>query len=302
MTAMADGLDALSGPAFETLYEGRIRPELESFEARRAHAANIFFGLVAGGLVLCVLEVLANLHPGVLGVTLVGAVMAGYIPLANLAKAAKCAVIEALCAPLGMTYQADGFEPPGWDKLRALRLLPGSDAKTVEDLFTGHRGDCAFSICEAKLTQGSGKEQETVFSGQLIRVTTPRGFAGATVILRDSGWLNRFQCPPGLKKVGLEDPHFEKVFEAFGDDQVEARVLLHPVFMEQLLSLEKAFAGRHIRCGFAGGEFLIAVEGPNRFEIGGMFSSLVNRSRVDAMAADIRTVIALIDVFAQARP
>ena len=49
--------------------------------------------------------------------------------------------------------------------------------------------------------------------------------------------------PPGLRKVGLEDPHFEKIFEVFGDDQVEARAILTPVFMEELVALETAYAG-----------------------------------------------------------
>ena len=122
------------------------------------------------------------------------------------------------------------------------------------------------------------------------------------MVLRDSGWLNRFECPPGLKKVGLEDPHFERIFEVFGDDQVEARVLLTPVFMEALLAIEQAFAGHHIRCGFCEGDFLVAVEGPNRFEIGGMFTSLVDRERVDRIVDDLRALTRLIDVFLEARP
>jgi len=40
-----------------------------------------------------------------------------------------------------------------------------------------------------------------------------------------------------MKRVGLVDPVFEKIFEAYGTDQVEARYLLTPTFMQRLVRL-----------------------------------------------------------------
>jgi hypothetical protein len=302
MTALDDSLDALGGPAFDRLYDAQIRPELEQFEARRGRALAIFICATAAGLGLAIIVAVFQLHPALVAVSLILPAVIGYQPLDHLARDAKRAVIDALCAPLGIRFQIDKFQPPGWDRLLSLHLLPKPDDSTFQDLFTGRRGASAFSICEATLTQGSGKSRQTVFSGQLVKITAPRAFSGTTVVLRDSGWLNRFECPAGLKKVGLEDPHFEHIFEVFGDDQVEARVLLTPIFMDALLSLEQAFAGHHIRCGFCDGDFLVAVEGPNRFEIGGMFTSLVDRGRVDRIVGDLRALTRLIDVFLEARP
>jgi hypothetical protein len=122
------------------------------------------------------------------------------------------------------------------------------------------------------------------------------------VVLRDSGWLNRFECPAGLKKVGLEDPRLEHIFEVFGDDQVEARAILTKAFMQALLSLEQAFAGQHLRCGFCCGDFIIAVEEPNRFEIGSLYTSLVDRGRVEHMVENLRALARMIDVFLESRP
>lgn len=302
MTPVADTLDALSGSAFEALYDGQIRPALQQCEARRGRAMAIFVGLSLAGAAVAALELALQLPVPLIIVTPIGGLILGWLPLGRLQTEAKQAVIAALCGPLGLSYQLNKFHAPGWELFLNLRLLPSPTSFTVQDLFSGQRGGSNFSLCETTITQGSGKNRHEVFSGQLMRIASPRPFAGTTVVLRDSGWLDRFHCPDGMKKVGLEDPHFEKIFEVFGDDQVEARVLLTPLFMDQLLALEQAFAGKHIRCGFCDGDFLVAVEGPNRFEIGGMFTSLVDRGRVDHIVGDLRVVIQLIDVFLQIRP
>jgi hypothetical protein len=301
MSAVADSLDTLRGPAFDKLYDDQIRPELEQFEGRRREGVTIFCCAVLIGGGLAAAEAIMGLVQAAI-ITFILALAIGYIPLGRLRKDAKRAVIDALCGPLGITYRLGNFQPPGWQRLLDLHLLPRPDDTSFEDLFTGTRGGSAFSICEATLTTGSGKNRRTVFRGQLFKIASPHAFSGTTVILRDSGWLDRFERPGGLQKIGLEDPNFERIFEVFGDDQVEARVLLTPVFMEQLLALEKAYAGEHIRCGFCDGDFLVAIEGQDRFEIGGMFSTLVDRARVDGIVADIEALTRLIDVFLDVRP
>jgi hypothetical protein len=162
------------------------------------------------------------------------------------------------------------------------------------------RGSVDFAICEATLHQGSGKSRHVVFSGQLFRLVTPRRLASTTVVLRNTGWLKQFECPSGLRAVGLEDPTFNQAFAVFASDQVESREVLTPVFMQQLVDLESAYAGGHIRCAFSESELLIALEGPNRFEIGSMFSSLVDRSRVEGIARNIEQVFKMIDEFKDA--
>jgi hypothetical protein len=76
---------------------------------------------------------------------------------------------------------------------------------------------------------------------------------------------------------------------------VESRFLVHPVFMEKLIALEQSFRGGKIRCAFQEGDLLVAVEGRDRFEIGNMFSTLIDKARVQRMAGDVTTVMSLID-------
>ena len=302
--AVAD--NPLTGDAFDRLYDDKIKAELEKREVDRKAAMQTFRAIIGAGIAVMVMESGLTFQfthgrtfmPDVriLVATMVGFGALSYLPLARVAARAKVGVIEALCGALGMTYSAKG-QLSSFQTFQTLRLLEHPDDSSFEDHFEGVRASCAFELCEATLTRGSGKNRTTVFRGQLFRIAFPRKFLGTTVVLRDSGWLNRFECPPHLSKVGLEDAHFEKVFEVFGSDQVEARAILTPAFMQQLVDLETAYAGHHIRCAFTDGDLLIAIEAPNRFEIGGMFSTLVDRSRVETIARDIGAVFQLVDSF-----
>jgi hypothetical protein len=294
----------LTGDAFDKLYESQIKAELEHREVDRKAAMQTFRAIIFAGCAVVVMESgltfqfshFTTFMPDlrIVGATLAVAAVLAYLPLAGVAAKTKTAVITALCGPLGLTYMAKG-EAPAFQTFQDLRLIEKPDDSSFEDHFAGVRAGCAFQLSEARLTRGSGKERHTVFAGQLVQIAFPQRFLGTTVMLRDSGWLNRFECPPHLRRVGLEDPHFEKIFEVFGSDQVEARAILTPSFMQQLVDLEQAFSGKHVRCAFVDGSLLIALESPDRFEIGGMFKTLVDRSRVETIAHDIGAVFRMID-------
>ncbi|HEY3798344.1 MAG TPA: DUF3137 domain-containing protein [Caulobacteraceae bacterium] len=294
--------DPLEGEGFERVYEAKIKPELAKCEAARQGAMRLFLLAVAAGAVALVLE-FAFLGGRVPAITYIGTgVLAfglGYGPLAKVAREAKVAVLQALCGPLGVTYSLTGAEPASWPDYGTLRLLPHHDTRHFEDFFSGRRGASDFSLCEARLVAGSGKSRREVFRGQLFCVTLPRARASTTVVLRNagSGWVNRFEAPSGLREVGLEDPVFNKAFCVFGSDQVEAREILTPTFMQRLVDLEAAYAGKHLRCAFEDSRLLIAIEGQDRFEIGSMFSSLEDPARVEGIARDLEQVFKTIDEF-----
>lgn len=300
--------DPFEGAEFDEIYRARIEPELLKREAERKGAVRLFFGAVAVGAALIVIEFLLTpvvtsgrsyIPPFVILMITAGAAgFVGYIPVAGVAARAKSGVINALCGPLGIAYKPVGGEAPSFDTFLKLNLLPRPSSKVVEDFFTGRRRDVDFALCEATLTQGEGKNRHTVFQGQLIRLAQTRRLASTTVVLRNTGWFSRFECPKGLEQVGLEDPKFNKIFAVFGSDQVEARVILTPSFMQQLVDLETGYNGKHLRCGFDQVELLVAVEGSDRFEMGNMFTSLVQRARVEKIARDIEQVFKLIDEFA----
>lgn len=284
---------------FRALYDSAIRPELEALELRRRKAMD--FLKVVGGIGL-LLVIVVNIIPGngpegMLMLAGLAMCVISVIPVLKIGTEAKGVIVGALCKALGLQFQPNGFKPAALQQMQALRLLPAFDSERYEDRFTGSRRGCDFELCEADLDQGSGKSRTNVFKGQLFSVAFPRRFLGTTVVLRDAGWWNRFGRPKDLERVGLEDPHFEKIFEVTGSDQVEARAILTPDFMEKLLALEAVFEGTALRCAFAGGRVLIAVEGKDRFEIGDVFRNLVDYGRVQQVARDLEAVFGLIDSF-----
>ncbi|WP_395648016.1 DUF3137 domain-containing protein [Terricaulis sp.] len=231
-----------------------------------------------------------------------------YAPLAAVGKKVKQAYCAAIAEAMGASFTMGGFSPPALERMKHLRLLPGYSRSSFEDLFSGSYRECPFDLYEAHLeqrhTDSKGRTRySTVFRGQLVRMHFPRKFLGITVVRRDAGVFNVFGGGLGLKRVGLEDPLFEKAFEVWGNDQVEARYILHPVLMQRLLDLETRLKGKRLRCAFEDGELLVAVEGGNLFEPGDLFKPLVDQTRARRIVDEIASVVRVMEqvITAQAR-
>jgi hypothetical protein len=227
-----------------------------------------------------------------------------YAPLASLGRKLKQEYCAAIASAMGATFDMGGFEPPALQRLKDLRLIPGYSRSSFEDLFTGAHKGAQYQLYEAHLeqrhTDSKGRTYyTTVFRGQLIRMHFTRNFLGVTIVRRDAGVFNLFGGGTvdgkKLERVGLEDPKFEKAFEVWGNDQVEARYLLHPVMMENLLGLETGLKGKKLRCAFENGDVLVAVEGGNLFEPGDLFKPLVDPARARRIVDEIAGVVRVMD-------
>jgi hypothetical protein len=294
----APGLDQ-----FDRLFDQVIAPALAPYEAERGQVVGRFWRFVmtggVGGLLLATgMAVISRdidlegLFFTVVFVTVAAAGL-GYMPVHGFQLRCKDRALGDLARTLDMTYQRTDFEPPAIDRFKALRLIdPDYEDSTFEDLFTGERQGARFQLYEARLTRGSGKNRHTVFAGQLMRIAFPKRFLGVTIVQRD---IQRWFKPAGFQRIGLEWSRFEKLFEVFGTDQVEARFLVHPVFMERLMAVETAMAGKSLRCAFEGGDLLVAVEGGDLFEIVDVFKPLPDRAATEKGVAELRAVLGLID-------
>ena len=123
-------------------------------------------------------------------------------------------------------------------------------------------------------------------------------FEGRTRVLRDAGWFNAMGGlgrGRGMERVSLESPEFEKAFEVYSTDQIEARFILTPDFMQSLIDLETAFHGKRIRCAFEDGEVFVALEGSDLFEPGSMLVPLDNPDRMRELLDDFSALFRLID-------
>jgi hypothetical protein len=139
---------------------------------------------------------------------------------------------------------------PNLSELREESIFRRFDHVQADDeLFGAHRG-LPLNIVELKLDSGSGKNRRTVFDGLLVTIDLPRDTHAITAVVSDAGDFGNFaerMGKSGRQRVRLEDPVFEKTYEVYGTDQIAARALLHPAFMEKLLALgELADFGRPV--------------------------------------------------------
>ena len=184
--------------------------------------------------------------------------------------------------------------------LREHGILPALGRVTAEDEITGMYHGMPLSIVEVKVVHRSGKKRRVVFDGLLIDLTLPRSLTGLTAITPDAGMVVSMTAQwrsDGLERVRLEDPTFEAQYEVYGTDQIEARALLTPLFMERFRALS-ARAGVTPPGAIAkGNRFVIAL--PKRvprdlFEPPSYWKASGGRVLV-ALSSDIRAALTLVD-------
>lgn len=305
-------LAQLDDATFERLYKERIEPCFAENETGRLEAVKQFQQrlLITGGIAVAI-AVAVGLWQRDAGAGLVFAFMAAvfggvwaYQPLAKVGRKLKQEYCTAIAQAMGATYQIAAFAPPALERIKALRLLPGYHRSNFEDLFSGAHKGASFELYEGHLetrhTDSKGRTRyTTVFRGQLIRMHFPREFLGVTIVKRDAGVFNAFGGGQAdgrqLERVRLVASEFEKAFEVWSTDQVEARYLLHPYMMQRLIDLEKGLHGKRLRCAFEGGDLLVAVEGGNLFEPGDLFKPLVDPTRARRIVDEIAGVVKVMD-------
>ncbi|MEM6476447.1 MAG: DUF3137 domain-containing protein [Pseudomonadota bacterium] len=211
----------------------------------------------------------------------------GYLPIEEAKKTIKVGINSAIAKSLGIQYEHDVEPGSEFKAAKVYNLVPSYDRSEFEDRWFGDLEGHRFSLYEAHLEEqrGSGKNRRyvTVFRGAIIDMSFGRTFHSTTLLQRKGKHKKWFGLGGRkdtvkfgghiLDYVDQVHPEFEDVFEIYSDDQVEARVLVHPNYIEHLLALEKVFDGDAVRALFSKGEVIIAVEGSDLFESGSMNES-----------------------------
>ncbi|MEO0981384.1 MAG: DUF3137 domain-containing protein [Pseudomonadota bacterium] len=302
---------------FGRVFETEIRPALLEREGERAIAAErARRWTVGGGALAAVAAVFGFLVFSLPALAVVGiiagvAVIAiGRAPLQQISSKAKSLIVDPIASQLNVSFEPKPAYPNTIDHARELGLVSRWDRSNFEDRILGGRNGVDYEFFEAHLeerrttTDSNGRTRTTwvtVFKGQCLRLDFHKDFYGRTLVTRDAGFFNRFGGRKGMDRAKLEDPKFEKAFEVYTTDQVEARYILTPDFMQKLVDLEQTFRGKKLRCAFAGGEMLICVEGANLFEPGSMFTPLDNPERIRELLDDFSVLFHLIDTASSAR-
>ena len=187
------------------------------------------------------------------------------------------------------------------DLLEYSHIFKGYDRNIGDDFFIGTYNEVGITIAEEKLQKRVYVNKHTkyvnVFKGICILLDMNKPFKGRTVVLKDGGILNTFKRISNMQRVQLEDLLFEKIFEVFSDDQIEARYLLTTAFMERVLKLRDLFGGKDIQFSFFNDKLLFAINtAQDMFEPCAFFKNNLNKAQVDLVFEQFYLVFSIIDI------
>lgn len=300
--ALPSSREEFSG--FPSYYETEILPFLKSKEDARQQAV-MHVGLIAIGVAVLVPAAFLKLPFGddnimVAGIILVLGFVAGGWRLAHTSADITNGLLERVCGQLQFDYRQKMGRPDYCAVYDRLKLLPSYNRQSWEDEVTGARNGADFVFCEAHLkykSSGKNSSTRTVFHGQLLVIDYKKRFLGETVIKRDVGIFNRFGKPgKNFQQVGITSPKFEKIFEAWSTDQVEARELLDPLVLERFEELNRLFDGAELCAAFTGGKLYIAMKTGDKLNMGSMFKPLAGPERVEKILKEFDLIFDLMDV------
>lgn len=177
------------------------------------------------------------------------------------------------------------------------RLATDFNRRYDDDNFKGTYKNVKIDICETELGKetGSGKNRSYTirFKGVLVKLVPERKYKGMTLIRKQR---NIFGTPPGLEKVNLEDVVFEKMFNVYSDDQIEARYVLTTAFMERFKNIELAFKASKIEASISSQGILIGIStGRDLFKLAKVYRPVCDYELFKRMAQEFASILELVD-------
>lgn len=174
-------------------------------------------------------------------------------------------------------------------------VIPAYTDVTDDDVFLGTYKDVNILIAESEYERGSGKNRSTVFKGVIIKLDMNKAFSSHTVVCSDT--LMHKSPVPNLKRTELEDVEFEKKYDVFTNDPIDARYVLTPAFMEKIKNIEVAFSCNKIKYAFYQNDLIIAMTtGTDLFSIGSLIRPVADAKQFTDLLNQFISILALIDL------
>lgn len=202
------------------------------------------------------------------------------LPKKRAVKTVKVGINDAIAEAIGLTYEHDCEAGTPFELACACKLLPSYDRANFEDKWSGEIGGVPFMLHEAHLEErrGSGKNRHwvTVFRGIVMSIGYNRHFHSTTLLVRDNAHRGFFFTKRDSIKVAgmaldyadMTHPEFEEMFDIYTTDQVEARYLIDPLYVERLIALERSYRGKDVATIFHDGSVVVTLKSNNMFESG----------------------------------
>lgn len=224
------------------------------------------------------------------------------IPKKQYAKAYKKEVLPDIAKLFGdFTYKADGKIAEG--KMTPSKILPRYDRYKSEDYFKGTYKGTSVIFSETRFQQKRRSKNSAyyvdVFKGLVVLIGLPENkFSGHTIIMKNKSSLTEWfkEKGTGLKRANLVDPEFEKMYDVYTNDQVEARYLIDPVMIERLKALSDIYDSDDISAACYDGTMLVLLPSKtNFFEPADIKVKATDPQSVVSMRREIGQILRLVD-------
>lgn len=209
--------------------------------------------------------------------------------------------IKKAIMPIFLKFFGD-FE---WSSKTFLDAQSIADSKLVnrfnmiiaDDYFQGIYNNVKIIISEEKLKNSD----TTAFEGIFIKLDMNKFFNSHTIIkeniIKPSIINNLPNNFVGLGQTKLEDPEFNKMFEVFTNNEVEARYIITTAFIERFKKLKKVFNATHIRASFLNHSLLIALScNKDMFSIGNLLKPIMDNHQINVLFEEFLAIISIIDI------
>ena len=305
---------------FKEHYRENILPHVQKFDKRRIESLaalrkRCFLGIPAIlGVIFLLIAFITAYNPGEALIKLAfgGAFLAVsgigywvYHPVKKYKSKVKGEIFPSVFSFFGDGYTYTEHCPVAVSSLEPSGIIPYYTSVKTEDYLKGRHNSVDLQLFEAELKErsGSGKNRRTVtvFKGLFITFSMNKPFKGRTLLRRDKGkifnWLTNKTSHKELEAVRLEDPVFEKKFEVYSTDQIEARYLLTTSFMQRLLDMSALFDNARIECSLYENQVLLKIPSKeNKFETSSIFKPATFEEDIHMILEEMGLIFKMIDI------
>lgn len=296
---------------FETFFENSLKTDLINLDNRRKRIINRFLIILGAFIGISLISYLLAFYWGIAIAFVLCLIVYGlWVYDKHFYKDFKNQVINRIVYFISPDLKYDAKGHINVSEFTASRIfLTHIDRFRGDDLVYGKidKTEMRFSELKAEYktttTDNKGRRQtkwHTVFKGLFFIADFNKDFNGSTVVLPNSfgkgfGFLKKIMGISRREKfVKLEDVNFNKYFNVYGDDQVQARYILSTTLMERIVDFRRKHK-KSISLSFVDSKMYLAV--PYRKDLfePSYFKSLVNFKVVSSYFEDLQLATAIVD-------
>lgn len=289
---------------FYTKYKSELLPVLSSLESiRKSKLAIVRSCYVVGTvatLCLCCLLFVVGYSNHIITISLLYIVLSvciftGYTTKKDFEESAKIQIMPTICDLFNDLHWLNGFYEND-EILKETSVIPNYSSSKVDDCFIGSYKDVKFDIVESEYSIGSGKGSHFVFKGVIIKLAMNKNFISHTVIKPNT--LLHLVSSSNLHRTNFEDIEFEKKYDVYTNDDVDARYLITPSFMKRLNNIKVCFKADEVSCAFYKHNLYIALAtDKDLFSICSLEKPIDAEKQYFTMLDEVMSIIKLIDYF-----